>query len=72
MPGFLATQNPFDSSESGLISFTLGFGLEAKYYFLDNLGLGATMDMIFIHNMDNQKGDGFDIQLTVALKYSIF
>lgn len=72
VPGFLATQNPFDSSESGLISFTLDFGLEAKYYFLDNLSLGATMDMIFIHNMDNRKGDGFDIQLTVALKYSIF
>ena len=74
VPGWLATSNPFNSEEGeGQLSFTFDFGLEAKYYFLDNLNICTGVDFIYVHNMDNIPGrDAFDIQLTIGLEYSIF
>lgn len=73
VPGFLATQNPFDSSEKGAISYTLDIGFEGTYYILDTFTLSAGVDFIFVQNLDNIPGNNKgDIQLTIGMKYSIF
>ena len=68
VPGFLMTENPFDPSETGIISHTFDFGIEGEYHILDNLLISSGIDFIYIID-ENQS---FDMQWTVGMKYSIF
>lgn len=72
IPGWLATKNPFDKTESGSISYTYNIGLDGEYYVLDNLSFSSSIDFIYVVNFNHQAGNQFDIQWTVGMKYSIF
>ena len=72
IPGWLATKNPFDKTESGSISYTYNIGLDGEYYVLDNVSFSSSIDFIYVVNFDHQAGNQFDIQWTVGMKYSIF
>ena len=72
IPGWLATMNPFDPSENGDISYTYNVGFDGEYYVLDNLSFSSSIDFIYAVNFENMKGNQFDIQWTLGMKYSIF
>lgn len=71
VPDWLATKNPW-TGEEGEISYTYNVGIDGEYYILDNLSLSSTFDFIYITNFENQKGNQFDVQWTLGVKYSIF
>ena len=73
VPGFIASENPFDPSETGEPSITFASSFAGKYYLMDNLQIGAGVDLIYVFNQGNILGNNqFDTQLTVSINYSIF
>lgn len=72
VPGFISTQNPFDPSERGEISFTYDVGLNGEYYVLKNLNFATSLDFVYIDNFEHGSSDEFDIQWTLSMKYSIY
>lgn len=71
VPDWLATKNPW-TGEEGEISYMYNVGIDGEYYIFDNLSLSSTFDFIYITNFENQKGNQFDVQWTLGVKYSIF
>lgn len=67
VPGFLMSENPFDPTDKGEITYTINAGINGEFYFLDNLKLFSTFD--FITNINSKTS--YDCQFTLGMKYSI-
>ncbi|MBI9094927.1 MAG: hypothetical protein JEY71_08610 [Sphaerochaeta sp.] len=67
-----STENPFDSTEGGLVEYTLLIKLASEVNLSENLSLTGNLDMPFVWNKGNEaKPMVADHQLSVGLHYTL-
>jgi len=72
VPSTPSTENPFDSTESGPVAYTLLFRLASEVNLTERLSITGNLDMPFVWNKGNvARAMVSDYQLSVGLHYSI-